>query len=76
MQQDKGTKEDLARYRLETACTNLEEANILLNAEKYKGANNRAYYALFHAVNAVHALSGKAYKRHKDAIGNFKEMLI
>lgn len=42
-------------------------------AEEYKGANNRAYYAIFHAINAIHALSGKAYKRHKDAIGNFNK---
>lgn len=42
-------------------------------AEEYKGANNRAYYAIFHAINAIHALSGKAYKRHKDAIENFNK---
>ena len=27
----------------------------------------------FHAINAVHATSGKAYKRHKDAIANFNK---
>ncbi len=48
-----------------------ESAQILFAAEEYKGANNRAYYAIFHAINAIHALNGKAYKRHKDAIGNF-----
>lgn len=45
-------------------------------AEDYKGANNRAYYAIFHAVNAVHALNGNAFKRHKDAIGNFNKNYI
>ncbi len=44
-----------------------------MSAEEYKGANNRAYYAIFHAINAIHALNGKAYKRHKDAIGNFNK---
>jgi uncharacterized protein (UPF0332 family) len=39
----------------------------------YKGANNRAYYSIFHAINAVHAVSGKAYKRHKDAVANFNK---
>lgn len=42
----------------------------------YKGANNRAYYAVFHALNAIHALSGVAYKRHKDAIANFNKEYV
>ena len=46
---------------------------MLLSIDDYKGANNRAYYAIFHAINAVHAISGKAYKRHKDAIANFNK---
>jgi len=44
-----------------------------LDAGDYKGANNRTYYSIFHAINAIHALDGKAYKRHKDAIGNFNK---
>ena len=51
----------------------MNAARILLDAEEYKGANNRAYYAVFHAINAVHALKGNGYKRHKDAIGNFNK---
>lgn len=70
---DIGTRKDLALYRLQTARSDLKSARILLAAEEYKGANNRAYYAIFHAINAIHALSGKAYKRHKDAIGNFNK---
>lgn len=65
------TQKDLVLYRLQTAKADLKSARILLAAEEYKGANNRAYYAIFHAINAVHALNGKSYKRHKDAIGNF-----
>ena len=45
-------------------------------ADKYKGSNNRAYYAIFHAVNAVHALEGASYKRHKDAIANFNKQYV
>ena len=62
-----GTSRDLALYRIQTAKEDLRAAKILLDADEYKGANNRAYYAIFHAVNAIHALNGKAYKRHKDA---------
>lgn len=71
--EDIGTREDLVLYRLQTAKADLKSARILLAAEEYKGANNRAYYAIFHAINAIHALSGKAYKRHKDTIGNFNK---
>ena len=68
-----GTKQDLVLYRLQTARSDLKSARILLEAGEYRGANNRAYYAIFHAINAVHAVSGKAYKRHKDAIGCFNK---
>ena len=70
---DVGTKKDLMLYRLENARSDLKSAKILFAAEEYKAANNRAYYAIFHSLNAVHALSGAAYKRHKDAIGNFNK---
>ena len=68
-----GTKKDLVLYRLQTARDVLKSARILFDAQEYKGANNRAYYAIFHAINAVHAVNGKAYKRHKDAIANFNK---
>ena len=75
-EKDIGTKKDLVLYRLQTAKSDLKSARILFTAEEYKGANNRAYYAIFHAINAVLALSGKAYKRHKDAIGNFNKEYV
>lgn len=73
---DIGTREDLARYRLELAAANLRSADILLEAEEYRSANNRVYYAIFQAINAVHALAGDAYKRHKDAIANFNKNYV
>lgn len=45
-----GTRKDLVFYRLQTAKADLKSARILLAAEEYKGANNRAYYAIFHAI--------------------------
>lgn len=73
---DIGTKADLYKYRLEAAKEALESAKILMNANSYKAANNRAYYAVFHAINAVHALNGAAYKRHKDALANFNKEYV
>ena len=71
-----GSREDLAKYRLETAKTDLKSAKILLDSGDYKGANNRSYYAVFHAINAIHAIDGRTYKRHKDAIANFNKDYI
>lgn len=71
-----GSQKDLVLYRIETAKEDLNSAKILRDANSYKGANNRAYYAVFHAINAVHALNGVAYKRHKDAIANFNKEYV
>ena len=73
---DVGTREDLCLHRIQTVKDNLRSAKILLEAKEYKSANNRAYYAVFHAINAVHALYGNAYKRHKDVIGNFNKDFV
>lgn len=73
---NEGTKYDLAQYRLETAKSDLRSAKLLLEADEYRGANNRAYYAIYHAISAVHALAGKSYKRHKDALSNFNKDYI
>ena len=43
----------LAKYRLEQSKENLEEAEALYNINKFKGANNRAYYAIFHSIKAI-----------------------
>lgn len=73
---DTGTRKDLVLYRIQTAKDDLKAARILLAAEEYKGANNRAYYAIFHSINAIHALKGNAFKRHKDAIANFNKEYV
>lgn len=71
-----GTVKDLVLYRVQTAKDDLSSARILLRAGEYKGANNRAYYAIFHAINAVHAVNGDAFKRHKDAIAILTRVML
>lgn len=73
---EKGTLRDLVLYRLETAKSDIKSAKILLEAGEFRGANNRAYYGVYHAVSAIHALDGNAYKRHKDALANFNKKYI
>ncbi len=73
---EKGTRRDLVLYRLEVAKSDIKSAKILLDAGEYRGANNRAYYGIYHAILAIHALDGNAYKRHKDALANFNKNYI
>ncbi len=73
---EKGTRRDLVLYRIETAKSDIKAAEILLQAEEFRGANNRAYYGIYHAVSAIHALDGNAYKRHKDALTNFNKNYV
>jgi len=73
---EKGTQKDLVLYRIETAQSDIKAAEILLGAKEFRGANNRAYYGIYHAVSAIHALDGNAYKRHKDALANFNKNYV
>lgn len=75
-QLDKGTVRDLVHYRIDTAKNDLRTACMLMAEREYRVANNRAYYAIFHAISAIHALDGKAYKRHKDTLPNFNKDYI
>ena len=51
---EKGTQKDLIFYRIETAQSDIKAAEILLNAKEFRGANNRAYYGIYHAISAIH----------------------
>lgn len=68
---DKNTNKDLAIYRLEKARTTLIAAETLYKTNSLSDANNRAYYAIFHALRAVLALERKDFKKHKDVIRIF-----
>ncbi len=66
----------LSNYRLEQAKDNLEEAIVLFENNKYKGASNRAYYSIFHAVKAVLALEQTDFKKHSSVIAYFNKEYI
>ena len=74
--EEKGTQRDLVLYRIETSKSDIKAAEILLSAREFRGANNRAYYGIYHAISAIHALDGNAYKRHKDALDNFNKNYV
>ena len=73
---DVGTKMDVAWHRLSVAKEDLDAAHLTYDAGQYRAANNRAYYSIFHAVCAVLAVEGVAFKRHKDTLSYFNKNYI
>ncbi len=67
---------ELSNHRLEQAKEELEDAELLFNKKRYKSANNRAYYAIFHAIKAVLALEPIDFKRHKDIQAYFNKNYV
>ncbi len=65
------TKVDLSRYRFQKAKEMLASARRDREAGDYASANNRAYYAIFHAMRAVLALDGEDFKKHSAVIARF-----
>ena len=65
------TKVDLSRYRFQKAEEMLLSSRRDMEAEDYAAANNRAYYAIFHAMRAVLALDGEDFKKHSAVIARF-----
>lgn len=68
--------ESLVRYRLEQSKENFEEAEALFNINKYKGASNRAYYSIFHAIKAILALEQADFKKHSSVIAYFNKEYV
>ena len=68
--------EVLARYRLAQSKENLEEAEALFQINKFKGSDNRAYYAIFHAIKAILALDQTDFKKHSSVIAYFNKEYI
>jgi len=66
----------LSNYRLLQAKENLDEATILFENGKFKGASNRSYYAIFHAIKAILALEQVDFKKHSSVIAYFNQKYI
>ena len=69
-------REDLSRYRMNTAEETLDAAQICMDGKHYKDAVNRSYYAAFYAVKAVLALEEMDFKRHKDVVAYFNQHYV
>lgn len=67
---------DYAKYRLERAKDDLDTAHLLYEAGKYRIANNRAYYAIFHALRAVLVFDNFDSSKHSGVIAEFRRRYI
>ena len=67
---------ELAMYRLKVCQEDLEVAKDNFSKNYFRAANNRAYYSIYHAITAVLAIEGKAFKRHKDTLAYFNKEYV
>ena len=61
---------------LDQALEELEAANLLFERKYYREAVSRAYYSMFHAVQALLILKKIYPKSHKDVIQRFGEEFV
>lgn len=73
--QPKVSKE-LVMHRLEQAKNDIKASDVLYKESLLNAANNRAYYAIFHAIRSVLALEPIDFKRHKDVIAYFNKNYV
>ena len=70
---DIGGAKELAFHRLSVAKADLGSAERNLTQNDLRTANNRAYYAIYHAICACMATQFKAYKSHNQTLGAFNK---
>lgn len=74
--QETGNCYDVSKFKLERANEDLRAAELMEQNQMWKAANNRAYYAVYHAIDAVLALVPIAFKRHKDTLSYFNKNYV
>jgi len=68
--------EKLINYRIQQAQQALQEADLLYHASLFLGAINRAYYAMFYAIQALIVLQNEVTSKHSGAIAFFDREFI
>lgn len=69
-------QKDYAKCRMERAREDLDAAHLLFDAGNYRIANNRAYYAIFHAMRAVLVFDNFDSSKHSGVIAEFRRRYI
>lgn len=71
-----GERQELITYRLEQAQDALQQAYLLQENGHSSGSVNRAYYAMFYAVQALVAKHGATVSKHGGAIAFFDREIV
>lgn len=69
-------RKELSKYRMGQARQCIRSAKVLIEIEDYKGAANRSYYAVFHAMRSILALEGKDFSKHSGVSAYFRKEYI
>ncbi|MGM0454243.1 MAG: HEPN domain-containing protein [Thermodesulfobacteriota bacterium] len=69
-------KRELCHYRLQQANDALSEMDVLKNAGHIRGAINRAYYAMFYAIQALVVYEKAKVSKHSGAIAFFDKAFV
>jgi hypothetical protein len=69
-------QKEYAGYRIERAREDLDAAHLLFDSGNYRIANNRAYYAIFHAMRAVLVFDNFDSSKHSGVIAEFRRKYI
>lgn len=67
---------DLSKYRLSQTKQCIKSAKLLAENDDYKGAANRSYYAIFHAMRSVLALEQIDFSKHSGVSAYFRKEYI
>ncbi len=67
---------DLCKYRFEQANESISEADILLSSGLYRGAINRAYYAMFYSLQVFVVMNRVTVSKHSGVITFFDKNYI
>lgn len=71
-----GSIKELSAYRYSKALEDITASEVMLKESLYKVSINRSYYAIFHAIRAITALSGYDSSKHSGIIAYFNQNLI
>jgi uncharacterized protein (UPF0332 family) len=69
-------RKTLVLHRLQRAEETLDEARILIDAERLPGAVNRIYYSVFYAANAILLKEGFGATKHAGLISLFHREIV
>lgn len=71
-----GSIKELSAYRFSKALEDITASEVMLKESLYKVSINRSYYAIFHAMRAITALSGYDSSKHSGIIAYFNQNII